>query len=88
MESTMKPGTAKIMMEYPEVGKLYSVHLWNIVHHLGFILPGRTEIDYEWEVHDMRIVGPGRIAGHARMWADRNPNIVLTLRYGEAAQQA
>jgi hypothetical protein len=26
MESTMKPGTAKIMTEYPEVGKLYRVY--------------------------------------------------------------
>jgi hypothetical protein len=73
-------GTAKIMTEHPEVGKLYSVPQWHIVHHLGFILPGRTEIDYEWGRHDLRIVGPGRIAGHARMWVDRNPNIVLSIR--------
>jgi coproporphyrinogen III oxidase len=25
----MKPATAKIMTEYPEVGKLYRVHPWN-----------------------------------------------------------
>jgi hypothetical protein len=28
----MKPRTAKIMTEYPEVSKLYRVHPWNLVH--------------------------------------------------------
>jgi hypothetical protein len=46
MESTMKPGTAKIMMEYPEVGKLYRVHPWNIVHvPPSFIPSGPSPID-------------------------------------------
>ena len=28
----MKPGTGKIMTEYPEVGKLYRVYPWNAVN--------------------------------------------------------
>jgi hypothetical protein len=79
MESTMS-GTAKIMTEYLEVGKLYSVHPWRIVHHLGFVLPGRTEIGDEGKIPGLRIVGPGRIAGSAPMWVDRNPNIVLSIK--------
>ena len=36
----MNSGTAKIVTEYPELGKLYRVHPWNIVHvPLGFIVP-------------------------------------------------
>jgi hypothetical protein len=31
MESTMNSGTAKIVTEYPGLGKLYRVHPWNVV---------------------------------------------------------
>jgi hypothetical protein len=61
----MKPRTAKIMTEYPEVGKLYRVHPWKIVYEpLGFILPGRREIEQEART----------------WWVDRSPNIVLSLK--------
>jgi hypothetical protein len=49
----MNSGTAKIMTEYPEVGKLYRVRPWNIVHlPLGFILPGRKQEARNWWVDD------------------------------------
>jgi hypothetical protein len=35
----MKPGTAKIMTEYPEVGRLYRVHPWNVVHVAASFIP-------------------------------------------------
>jgi hypothetical protein len=65
MESTIKPGTAKVMTEYPEAGKLYRVHPWNIVHvPLGFILPGRRGIEQKART----------------WWVDDSPNIVLSLK--------
>jgi hypothetical protein len=49
MESTMNLGTAKIVTEYPELGKLYRVYPWNIVHvPLGFIVPGRKQESSTW----------------------------------------
>jgi hypothetical protein len=58
MESTMNSGTAKIVTEYPELGKLYHVHPWNIVHApLGFIVPGRKqESSTLWVDRDPSIV--------------------------------
>jgi hypothetical protein len=80
MDSTMS-GTAQIMTEYPEVGKLYSVRPWHIVHQVGFILPGRTETDYEWKLHGLRIA----VHPHPRVTSDPpgtdNPNIVLSIKH-------
>jgi hypothetical protein len=47
----MNSGTAKIVTEHPELGKLYRVHPWNIIHvPLGFIVPGRKQGAGTWWV--------------------------------------
>jgi hypothetical protein len=48
----MRPGTAKITTEYPEVGKLYRVHPWNIVHvPPSFIPSGSAKIHTSASLH-------------------------------------